>query len=722
VLAIRLLALFLVFLALTGASCISRDDLKVPSTLLIVVDKSESMSLVRDELEGRSRWQYLKETLRNATPLFEKLHNDHKINVVFFSFGDEFKEWNPFDPDEATGKRTDTAQALRTLHEKYRGEKYLRGVVLLSDGADNVASDPSARALAATLRTLPCPVFTVAFGSKAVNAAQNDIVVTSLNPEPPIVAVKGKLTVRATIDALGFINSQVRVKVFINDREIKAQDETLKLRKDNLVEIVCDAPAEPGEIKVTLKVHRPDREEALAGELSAANNEMSTFVTVSREGLSVLVIDRPDHFFEPQALVSALKADRRMRVYTAWLRGPQVDDARPLLQFDQQPFDVIILGDVTAARLREADPDALAKILDRVSNKRTGLLMMGGRYAFGNGDWRGTEIEKMLPVRLNQQGQNATRVRLKPTDEGLRYVLRIADRPEESRDKWSKMPELRGYTPLGEPLGRERIFAETEGGQPLMVAHDYGTGRVMTFAGDTTHFWRRPIKQGNTVLFDGDDVHSRFWRQVVLWLARQEDTDDNLRIRLDTRRLRTGDNLGFGVEIRGKQGETLKDTRFQTKVVDPKGNETPVEVVPGLRGSSNENESRGKFVPKLPGEYRVVVSGSGTDPMGKKVDGRSEARFIAYQDDAESMEKAANPDFLKDLASAGGGRDYRPGELKKFLEQLPSKPLPQPPPKPAKIPDWRTSKGPSPFLLAFFLLFVQLLALEWFLRRRWGMV
>ena len=44
------------------------------------------------------------------------------------------------------------------------------------------------------------------------------------------------------------------------------------------------------------------------------------------------------------------------------------------------------------------------------------------------------------------------------------------------------------------------------------------------------------------------------------------------------------------------------------------------------------------------------------------------------------------------------------------------------PPKPAKFPDWRVSRGRSPFLVAFFLLFVQVLALEWFLRRRWGMV
>src|SRR5207248_7445239 len=142
--------------------------------------------------------------------------------------------------------------------------------------------------------------------------------------------------------------------------------------------LVCDAPAVPGEIKVTLKVHDRDRPGALAGELSEANNEMSTYVTVTREGLSVLLVERQDRFPEPQMMLSALAADKRIRVYRAWLRGKELitEDQKGLFQFDQQPYDVIILGDVTAQRLRDADADALKKIYDRVVNKRTGLLMM----------------------------------------------------------------------------------------------------------------------------------------------------------------------------------------------------------------------------------------------------------------------------------------------------------------------------------------------------------
>jgi Putative glutamine amidotransferase len=745
VLAIRLVALVLVFLALSGTSCVSREDLKVPSLLLVGVDATQSMGTVEDEVGNRSRWKYLLDTLEECKPVLERLHKEHNIRVVFYRFGDSVSEFDPANPGQADGKRTDTAQMLRYLYDKYRGERYVRGLLILSDGADNVASDPPARNLAAQYRNLPCPVYGVTFGKKTTTGQQNDIRVTSLTPEPSVVAAKGKLIVNTTIDSLGRIGDQVRVRVFlqkmvrpvkgqpakeaVKETEVKGEDITLSLSRNNQVQISVDAPADPGNYRLRVKVGHPQTGEALPGELSKTNNEMSTFLTVTREGVSVLLVEREGRFPEPQMMRQALAADRRIGVDVAWLRGPTRlnPGQKGLFQFDENPYDVIILGDVTAAQLQDADPEALAKIKDRVLNKRTGLLMMGGRFAFGNSDWFGTPLEEMLPVKLKDdkgipvRGPVDAFITMNPTAEGLKYVLRLAGSPDESKALWEKVQakenaKLNGMTLLGPPVSNAKVLAESlNSNRPMLVARDYGTGRTMAFACDTTYLWVRP-KTG------GKEAHSRFWRQVVLWLAHQEDTDDNMRVQPDARRLRIGDNLNFGVELRGKQREELKDVRYQVKVIDPLGVETPVEVSPGTPGSVNAGESRGRFRPTIPGEYIVEASGSGKDASGKSVDGRAEAWVITYQDDTETTEKAANPDFLRDLASAGGGTDFRPGELKHFLMQLPQKPLPNPPPKPSRLPDWRVKKGRSPFLVAFFLLFVQLLTLEWFLRRRWGMV
>src|SRR5262249_2216496 len=272
------------------------DELRVPSLLLVGIDASESMAVVKDEVDRTSRWDYLLRVLRDpeCKRLLNRLRDEHNIKVVFYRFGDDVAEFDPDDPGAADGKRPDTAQLLRHLYEKYRGERYLRACLILSDGADNVASTPSARELAAQWRNLPCPIHTFAFGSKATTSSDRDIVVTGITTDPPTVAAKGKLTVRATVDAFGFPNQPVRVRLFLNDKEVAWEPDTLRLRKDNQVQVICDAPAEPGEYKVTLKVHDPDGNGPIHGELSGKNNEMDTFVTVTREGLSVLLVERQE--------------------------------------------------------------------------------------------------------------------------------------------------------------------------------------------------------------------------------------------------------------------------------------------------------------------------------------------------------------------------------------------------------------------------------------------
>src|SRR5205085_2773194 len=145
------------------------------------------------------------------------------------------------------------------------------------------------------------------------------------------------------------------------------------------------------------------------------------------------------------------------------------------------------------------------------------------------------------------------------------------DTPDDSKTVWSKLRDLNGYTRLGKPKGTAQLLAETTRGDRLLVAQDYGTGRTMAFAGSTTHLW--------VVNKDGYRAHSRFWRQAVLWLAHQEETDDFLHIEPDIRRLRAGDKLGFRVRMRGKNGEDLKETTFNAKIVDPKGNAVPVPIV-----------------------------------------------------------------------------------------------------------------------------------------------
>jgi hypothetical protein len=299
-----------------------------------------------------------------------------------------------------------------------------------------------------------------------------------------------------------------------------------------------------------------------------------------------------------------------------------------------------------------------------------------------------------------------------PTEAGLRRILmRLADRPEDSVDRWNQMRELDGINRLGKLKGKALVFAEAKDGTPILVGHDYGAGRTLALAADTTWRW--------TNSEDGYRNHARFWQQLVLWLARQDETEGKKAwIKLDQRRLEMGKKLGFSVGLRGKSGLEVKDPEFEVKMVSPQNAETPLNPI------LDKGQYRGLSEPiKAPGEYSLIVSAKGTDVDGQPLKDTAEAHFLVYPNEPEMARRSANHKFLEDLAAVGGsgGRLHKASELAPFLQKLLDQGGGQSGTKPAVWPDWRR-KSLSGFHVGFFLLFVSLLCLEWFLRRRWGMV
>lgn len=711
VLALRLLAFVLVLLALLRPSLGLADKSQPPGVLFIVADYSASMTIA-DEADSKTRWAALVRHLRDAGPVIRRLRDEGNVEVVFHKFAGDTVPLDPDAPGEATGPRTDVGAMLRQLFEARDSRRSARGLLILSDGADNGSTRTPALSEAARWRALPCPVHTFAYGKTTTNDRQSDVVLTAIAPEPSPVPVKGELTVKASIDAFGFQNRLVRVKLLLDGKEVAATNATLTLTTGNEVRIKATAPAQPGEVKLTVRVEDPNREgQVLDGEVSAANNEMTTYLTVSKEGISVLLVDKP-RAWEPQLICDALARDPRVHLYPVWLRGEQVAaNAADLFRFDRQQYDVVVLGDITARQLRAVSPDALAT-LEKLVNKGAGLLMLGGYSSFGNGDWQDTVLKDLLPVELKPLGQDERAVKMTPTEAGLRkfsYLLRLSDTVKEPAEAWEVLHPLAGMTRLGKPKeGVGDVLAVNgNGGDALFVAGQYGAGRTLAFGGDTTHRWVRDEKT--------QEMHARFWRQIVVWLAKQEDAQGSVWVKPDARRLPARSDLGFAVGIRGKGGVDLADGAFKAEVIAPDGAKTEVAIartVDGFRGTFGRTDG--------PGEYRIMVKGNGKEPGGVPVSGEAAARFLIYDEDVELTTRAANHDLLKKLATAGGGQMHRGEELRTILEEMLRRPLASDKPKLTLMPDWRTIER-SPFLMAFFTLFVAILSVEWLLRRKWGL-
>src|SRR5579884_45134 len=175
VLALRLTALALACLMLLRPSFAVHDSQQPPSTLLIVVDASQSMTL-QDEIGSRSRWDYVQRLLHEAEPALKKLTDDQHVKVAMYQFGEQVQDADP--NATANGKRTDFGTMLHDLLERHLQDKNLRGVLILSDGADN-GTRYAALAEAARWRTLHCPIHTFGVGRPTTGDKQRDIAFVS---------------------------------------------------------------------------------------------------------------------------------------------------------------------------------------------------------------------------------------------------------------------------------------------------------------------------------------------------------------------------------------------------------------------------------------------------------------------------------------------------------------------------------------------------------------
>ncbi len=123
------------------------------------------------------------------------------------------------------------------------------------------------------------------------------------------------------------------------------------------------------------------------GDTLRRNNEVRALVRVLGEG-GVLVVEGGDPASSPVAdslTASGIAVVRR------------APGEMPVKAVFYQPFDAVVLSDVSALDLTPAQLDALETA---VRDLGVGLLVLGGENAYGPGGYEDTALERALPVRM----------------------------------------------------------------------------------------------------------------------------------------------------------------------------------------------------------------------------------------------------------------------------------------------------------------------------------
>src|SRR5947209_1573150 len=323
VLALRLAALAVVLLTAVRPTVGVQEDPKLPSVLIIGIDLSESMT-VPDEVNNQPRIAAVRKVLERCEPTLEELRTEQNVNVVLYAFGrpDFTHATGRYDPAmPATFNRSDYGTYLNRTLDQWQTERFVRGHLVIGDGQDNGTAF-RADAEAARWRLAGRQVHTFAVGTTNIANDSKDVALTSAtvatgNPDGSVF-VKTDFTLRVIANAFGFVGAPVRLIVSLDEGkgyETKLVERVVLAReKDNEFDLKLKAPDRPGEYKLRVEVPMDD----VRGDVAPSNNVIETYLTVTKEGMRVLYVDRAN--YEHAAAVRALAADNRIDLYQVVLQ------------------------------------------------------------------------------------------------------------------------------------------------------------------------------------------------------------------------------------------------------------------------------------------------------------------------------------------------------------------------------------------------------------------
>ena len=338
-----------------------------------------------------------------------------------------------------------------------------------------------------------------------------------------------------------------------------------------------------------------------------------------------------------------------------------------------------------------------------VSERGGGFLMLGGENSFNRGGYRGTPIDKMLPVVLkgNETPYDRRQFRIQVAEGGVTHpVMHQVSDPVANRNVWNTVSPLMGHNPVkGLKAGATVLMESIVGREPVLAVESYGIGRTAALTTGGSWFWRMNRSAG-------DQLHHRFWKQFVRWLA--IGSKPKVSMKLKTLYAKN-EPAPIAVTVLGRSLEPVNDAVVRARIEDPFGHaeDIPLEWI-----LSEDGVYSGVYVPRDHGEYKVTVTARYAGATDKL---ELNTSFLVGESYLEFSPGWQNASFLKALARRTGGSYHDLSDARALVAELETQ--------------VRLSAGQKPEFTrhdlwdmpAVYALFLVLLSTEWLIKRRSGL-
>ncbi len=712
-----------------------------PAELLVVIEDSGSMS-IGDAAAGSpgqageptSRWQDALDLAGTVTEAFAE--HDPPVGVVYLRGNGlepvrEFRLDDPVIP-EPTNHGTDLDGLLRQARDRTAGRS-VRSLILISDGQETRGPAPADRrrpgSTAAVGRSTPARPGTgdlkvVGVGDPlgAADRVIKDLRYPDTAYEGDEVVVEFAVDHRFTENTAG-TSLQVRL---LGDEGLVAE-QTLEIN-GRLVPLTLGFKPQGHGLKVySLEVSPLDNERFLD------NNRASLAIDVRKERSRLLLLTGTAGW-DVRFLAQAAAGEERLRLEVVFPAANGLvfaDSLTPWRAPEESSgwseWDGVVISDWSGA-LAVQDWTSLKEAVE----EGLGLLVVpGGKSdSVGNPSVPPTALAGLLPVEVAgwKWAGGPWFVALSAARSG-HPVLEGVMGPQSasSRAGMPELPPLRYAVTAGaEPGAAVLLTAQRRdqdpgaGEMPLLVTVSRGQGRVAWFGG--RHLWELAFWEASrtrpetpeAAMEDHDPPGRRLLRNLLVWTAAGEDNSGLVFTGRQTF-FQEGERIKLAAQWRDMRGRPVSDRKLsvQLRRMDAAADSGRVRTFALSRTDRSAGFAEVALPPLPPGRYSVQLVGEG-DPL---VMGRIESLVVSGHS-IESTQVRLDRRRLLQVAAGGGGQFHLGSSAEDRAELLAD----------LRGLDWsgatvsRRNRFDFWSGWPFLVMVTILLGVEWFLRRRHGLL
>ena len=496
-------------------------------------------------------------------------------------------------------------------------------------------------------------------------------------------------TIQGTILNNGFGNQNVNVSFYEND--LLVEQKTIKLSTDGVQNInFTYTPQTGGEKKLTMEISN------LKGEFTAANNKKIFYINVLSNKIKVLLVSGA-----PSADLSFIKntltEDKNLSVNSitqiAQNNFLEKNNRKEIIDSSQIIF---LIGFPTS----QTSDDLINEVYDAINNKnKPFFIILSGRTDFS----RLKRLQSELPFVATKPTSGFTEIQpnIPSSESDNPLIQNNAQNPIEA---WNNLP------PVYQPHANYKAKPEDEIistvkinnvpiNSPLIVSRVLGSKRSIAVLAKDIWKWKLQTADDNLNLFDNFILNS------VKWLNTSS-KQKQVTIKTSRKNYSSGENIDFTGQVYDETFNPVSNAEVKVQINGEKDNYnlTLSAIGNGLYvGDLQINKA---------GNYRY--SGEATQ-NGKKL-GTDAGKFNIGEVDIEMINPQMNYSFLSSLANETGGKFFNSSNDNQLFSII-------------KNLNKRTSKEKTivseiklwsnEWLMAIAIL---LFALEWFFRKRAGML